>query len=347
MSAANGWGEASAANGWGDASAASGMGDASAARGVGDPNAARDPRAAPRPLHPGVWFAIGMGAGVLGLLPWLITGARLPLQNLAADPSDLAMPFVLLPLSQYSLTTIVALLVAGGASAGIAARALSARRPRFGVLALTIGVVAVQLAAIVQAFVVTAGELERSSRTALYLGLLVAVCVIAVLVSLLVLLLTAHAAVPGATIALVLAAIVSGSWVGAGLPGLFLFGSEGLTASASIVITYLPAVLVGSAIAWCGVRTAGRVAAVLVSLLALWIGPAFFQGVAAAAGTRILLRHPAEMGEYAVQVFFSAASMPEIVLPPLIVALVVGIVGRVLIEVRRASGAGAASESGD
>ena len=53
-------------------------------------------------------------------------------------------PLALLPFSQYYLTTIVALLVVGGAAAGIAARALAGRRPRFGTSALVLGVLAVQ-----------------------------------------------------------------------------------------------------------------------------------------------------------------------------------------------------------
>lgn len=36
----------------------------------------------PAPLAAGWWVLIGVGSAVLGLLPWLVTGARLPLQNL-------------------------------------------------------------------------------------------------------------------------------------------------------------------------------------------------------------------------------------------------------------------------
>ena len=39
---------------------------------------------APRPLNATVWFAIGAAGAIVGLLPWLVTGARLPLQNLGA-----------------------------------------------------------------------------------------------------------------------------------------------------------------------------------------------------------------------------------------------------------------------
>ncbi|MCU1438326.1 MAG: hypothetical protein JWP66_1413 [Naasia sp.] len=68
------------------------------------------PRRAPGPserrrvgLLPGV--AIGIGAALIGLPPWIVTGMRLPLQNLCAvevRPED--MPVALLPFSNYVVT---------------------------------------------------------------------------------------------------------------------------------------------------------------------------------------------------------------------------------------------------
>ena len=52
----------------------------------------------PGPMGPWAWFGIGAAAATLGLLPWLITGARLPLQNLwgtSTVPEE--MPIGLLP----------------------------------------------------------------------------------------------------------------------------------------------------------------------------------------------------------------------------------------------------------
>jgi hypothetical protein len=75
------------------------------------------------------------------LLPWLITGAALPAQNLGVVPDQ---PVVLLPISQYFLASIVGLLVIGAALAGPAARILRHRRPRFGGVVLVAGVLPVQ-----------------------------------------------------------------------------------------------------------------------------------------------------------------------------------------------------------
>lgn len=71
------------------------------------------------------WFVLlGAAGGAAGLLPWLLTGPFLPLQNLGEgqDPAKVG-PFVMLPYSQYAITTIIVLLVVGGVFAGIIARA--------------------------------------------------------------------------------------------------------------------------------------------------------------------------------------------------------------------------------
>ena len=280
----------------------------------------------PRPLNAAVWFAIGAAGAIVGLLPWLVTGARLPLQNLGAG-SVADMPVALLPFSQYYLTSIVALLVVGSAVAGIAGRALADRRPRHGTLALAAGVLAVQLIAAVQATLVTRALLEASSRAALYTAAIVAVIVVSLLVGTLVLLLIARAPVPGATIGLSLAALVSATWIGTAFRDLLLLAPYEVSQPVLAVLRWMPAVLVGAAIAWGGLRTWGRVAASVVSLAALWIGPAFFTAVANAAGTRVLAAYPAEMAEFGVGVFLQALTIPEVVLPPLVVAAAIGVAG--------------------
>lgn len=284
-----------------------------------------------------VWFAIGAGGAVVGLLPWLATGARLPLQNLAAA-SGTDMPLALLPFSQYFLTAIVALLVVGSAAAGIAGRALAGRRPRYGMLALVAGTLVVQLIAAVQSTLTTRSLLEPSSQTTLYTGAIVAVIVVSLLVGTLVLLLIARAAVPGAVIALSLAAIVSAAWLGTALREVLLLAPYETTQPVQTVLRWMPAVLVGAAIAWGGFRTAGRIAAAIVSLAALWIGPAFFTAVSNAAGSRVLAAYPGEMLDYGVGVFFAALTTPEIVVPPLVVALLVGAAGAAITALVRRRG---------
>lgn len=280
-----------------------------------------------RPLSGIVWFLVGAGGAAVGLLPWLITGARLPLQNLAADQTDLSTPFSLLPFSQYFLTTIVSLLVVGGASAGLAARILRHRRPRRGTRLLTLGVVAVQVIAIAQSSVVTVTMLEDSSRRVVYAAAVIAVMVVSLLMSVLVLLLAARSPLPGAAIALSLAALTTPAWIGLPLQSVLSLGSDPVTSTVLLLLRWLPAILVGAVIAWCGFRTIGRVAAVVVSLAALWIGPAFFTAVSSAAGTRVLAPYPAEMADHGIGVFFMALTAADLVAPPLIVAACIGVLG--------------------
>jgi hypothetical protein len=298
-----------------------------------------------RPLRGWACFAIGAVAAVVGLVPWIATGMRLPLQNLWAVstmPED--MPLSLLPFSQYFIVSITALLVVGSGLAGIASRAAAARRPRFGVLAVLAGVLLVQVGAAVQATLVVIDGTEPSGRGAVYIGAIGAVIVVSMLVGVLVLLLIAKAPRAGATIGLSLSALVVSSWIGVFTRQLLLLDDGTLSVWLLPVLRWLPAVLVGLAIAWGGFRTPGRIAAAVVSLAALWIAPAFFTAVSAAAGTRVLASDPAAMVEYGVEVFGMAVRLPGIVLPSLGVALAIGLAGGLLLDMRRAGRERAAAD---
>ena len=143
--------------------------------------------------------AVAAVSALIGLAPWLASGARLPVQNLwakATAPDD--MPLALLPISQYATTTIVALLLTGAALGGLAVRVLrkgtdGARRPLIGG---AVGLSAVQLLAIGQSFWVVAeghGLLDDTAdpRAHLYVGALLAGALLTWLVALTVHALTA------------------------------------------------------------------------------------------------------------------------------------------------------------
>lgn len=292
------------------------------------------PAPEPRNLSWWVHLLLGMASAVAGLLPWVVSGMRLPLQNLWATetlPDD--MPIVLLPFNQYALLLIVALLITGSAIAGIVARATRRRRPRFGVAAMLAGVLTVQVVAVVQTTVVVRAGLQDRPESDLYLAAIIAVATLSVLVGVLVLLLVAAAPKAGAMIGLSIAAVAFGQWCSS------LLVPSGTVPAAEIaplldLVRWIPPVLVGLAIAWAGVGTVGRVLAAGVSLVILWIGPAFITAVANAAGSRVLARDPALMLEYAVEVFGAALTIPSIALPPLVVAVVVaaiGLVGRAIL----------------
>lgn len=273
-------------------------------------------------------YLIGAGAAVLGLVPWLVTGMRLPLQNLwAVQEGPGQMPIVLLPFSQYFLTTLSSLLVAGGVFAGVTARVLARRLPERGWSAILFGTVLVQLFAVVQtAMVVRAGLQERPAAD-LYLALLVGLCVFAMAVGVLVLVLVARAPRAGVLVGLGIGAVMSSSWLNA-LVVATLGSSSGQEVGDILgVIRWVPAVLVGAAIGWAGVGSVGRAAAAAGNLVALWVVPALITAVTSAAGSRVLAPHPREMLEYGYGVFVDAVLSFELAVQPLLVAVVVASLG--------------------
>lgn len=295
------------------------------------------PEPAPRRRVP--WWVcpfIGIVAAVLGLLPWIITGMRLPLQNLwATETAPEDMPVALLPYSQYALALIVAVIVTGAAIAGIATRAMGRRRPRFGVVLVLTGLLLVEVAAVVQTTSVVAEGLERRPESDLYLAALTGLAALATLVGVLVMLLIAAAPRAGAVIGLSMAAVASASW----FSGLVVpFGSVSPGTSPLLdLVRWIPPILVGAAIAWGGVNTVGRVIAALLALVFLWVGPALVTAVTMAAGSRVLAKDPPEMIRYAQEVFGAALTEPSVVIPPLVVAIVVAAVGLVARAILRRS----------
>jgi hypothetical protein len=299
----------------------------------------------PRTLNRWLLLVFGAASAVFGLLPWLITGLRLPLQNLWAVetlPED--MPLALLPFSQYHLSLIAALIVVGSAIAGLVARALRGRTPKGGFALLVLGVGVVHLVAVTQAAVVVSGGLRDDRMSELYLTGVTAVAVIAVALGLGVLWLIARAPRAGAVIGFTIAALLTSGWLHAllspqgpafaGEPS-WLFGA----------VRWVAPVLIGAAIAWAGVNTVGRVVAAVASLAMLWIAPALITGATNAVGSRVLARHLDEMLDYGVGVFRMALFEPSLVVPPLVVAVAVAAGGLVLRAVVRSNRANRASRA--
>lgn len=306
------------------------------------------PADARAPLAAWLCVLLGVAAAVVGLLPWLVTGMRLPLQNLwAFETAPERMPIVLLPFSQYALTTIVGVIVTGSAVAGVVARALRRRMPRRGFAGMFVGTLAVQAVALVQTAVTVQRGLQGRAESAVYLAGLVALTVFSILVGALVLWLIARAPRAGALIGLAFGSIAVGFWASALLRPVLGSGTvEAIWLSSAL--RWLPAVLVGAAIAWCGVSTVGRAIAAIAALLLLWLAPALATAVTSAVGSRVLAAYPAEMLDYGLGVFAMASTIPELVLPPLVVAIVVagiGLVARAVLP--RPGGDGASgAESG-
>ncbi|WP_166874364.1 hypothetical protein [Salinibacterium sp. ZJ450] len=291
-------------------------------------------------------FAIGVVAALIGMLPWLVTGMRFPLEKLlGTSPNAEATPAVVQMFSQYMLTLIGGLIVTGSAIAGVAARATRARHPRHGLRAVLLGVLLVQVIAAAQITVVIMTGLQGSAGAGSTLAALVTVVLVSLLIGILVVLLITKSPVPGATIGLGIAAIAAGIWADA-LVAPFGIISDELTASRLHNVQWIPAVIVGLAIAWAGYRTVGRVSAAVAALLILWIARAVFVGVRVA--TDMLAGASGEILNYGLESIVMVLWPPGVALLQLMVAVTVAALGwfiRFLLRSRANAAAQAGAES--
>ena len=275
-----------------------------------------------------VALPIGFAAAIIGLVPWLVSGARLPLQNLWERSSTLpgAMPIVLLPFSQYFVILIFSLLIVGAAVAGIGGRALRVRG--WGVVLLLVGVLLVQVIATVQTARVVREGLQDRFESTVYLVGLIAGTGLSILVGVCVTVLIARAPRAGALVGLTVGAIGTASWTSALLDPTGI--GAGPLAATLVIVPWIAPALTGIAIAWTGVNTVGRVIAAIVSVALVWVAPAVTTAIFSALGSRVLIRSGADVIEYAIAVFQLALFTPELALRPVIATVIVATVGLVI-----------------
>ena len=306
-----------------------------------------------RPTGAGaVVAALGVGVlgALLGLLPWLLQGARLPLQLLWTSPTvDVAeMPVALLPFSPYDATTLAGLLVVGGAATGGAVRLLRARLPRHAPLLALAGTVLVQVVATVQSAVATSSGLSvdtplGGSRTGaqvsaaqIYVVALVVGCVVSVAIGAAVLVVVAATPPALAVVGAAAGAVALGPWATTFVPPAADAVTHGPGATTALaVLGWVPAVATGVAIAATGLRSPGRVAGAVGALVVLWAGTAAVTGVAAGLGTRVLLEYPLDLAAFGAQVFVSALGPAGSGLRLAGAAALVGAAGALLVRTAR------------
>ncbi|MEV4776792.1 hypothetical protein [Microbacterium sp. LWH12-1.2] len=294
--------------------------------------------------RPGILsFVIGIAGGILGLLPWLVGGGQLPLQNLWATttrPED--MPFALLPLSQYYATLLFSLVLLGGVFSGLAVHFLARGR---GLAAWpgALGVLLVHLIAVVQSFGVLAEGLGIAdggdARAWLYFAGMLAGSIAAMLMAQLGFVMTSRRSVGVVSLGVALAAVPFASWVARWVVA--FTGEVSPPEFLSTLVYWLPAVIVGAALVWGGVRPLWRIIVWAVALLALWVVPALFTAIQYGLGMRVLKGDVVEMAKASMEVF--PLVLQEIWLPT-VVALVIGVVGTV---VRMLVGRGATRDADD
>ncbi|AXJ11650.1 hypothetical protein CFN17_02800 [Arthrobacter sp. PM3] len=284
-----------------------------------------------RPSRPPVrdagWGCLtGILAGVLGLGPWLVTGAHLPLQNMwGAEAGPDQMPVALLPLSQYQLTTIVALLTVGGAAAGLAVRIWSPARRRLVVWCAAAGVLVVQVAAAVQSFTVLDAGLKDGTMASLYVAGLLAGVTASIAAALVALLLLSSRSRSLTALGAGLMAVPFASW--ALLWVVAFVGRTNIPLAVPTIGQWIPAVIVGCVLAWCGLRPARRAAVWAVDLALLWVVPAVFTSVNYVLGTRMLAGDLQEMLLMSQQILAATLGPAGGAAPKVLLALVIALAG--------------------
>lgn len=229
--------------------------------------------AEPRPALVGI--ALGAGCAVVGLLAWLVGGARLPLQNLwSTDTLPGDMPRTLLPVSQYATTAILALLISGGLLAGLLQRTWW-RRLGIGAGGVGTGLVAVQVVAVGQSFWVLGDGLglrtgAADPRAWVYFAGMLGGSLAAVLLAAGVYTLASRRGAVPVALGVGLAAVPTAAWLT--VLATSLGNPWGVPTAVSLAVRWLPAVAVGVAIGWCASRTVRG------------LGPAFEARTVACAG---------------------------------------------------------------
>lgn len=271
-----------------------------------------------------VAFPVGVAAALVGIAPWLLAGAQLPLQNLWAVSTTVdAMPFALLPFSQYYVIQIFSFLILGAAVAGVAGRAMRLRGWASALLVL--GVLATQTFALVQTSLTVRDGLRQGFESVMYLGGLAGGTTLTILAGVAVTMLIVAAPRAGALLGLTAGAIAATSWTTSLLLPIGTIDSP--LADAMVVVPWVAPVLTGIAIAWTGVHSVGRVIATITALAMVWVAPAVTSGIGGALGTRVLLTTPGDLAEHGVLVFQTALFTPEVALHPVLATLAVAAVG--------------------
>ncbi|MFC4138569.1 MULTISPECIES: hypothetical protein [unclassified Microbacterium] len=287
------------------------------------------PAHAPQQSNALAGTALGIVAVAAGIAPWIAGGGILPVQNLwRTEVQRFQMPFSLLPVSQYYATSMFVLIVMGGVFAGLARRILART---WAAWPIALGVLIGHIVVVTQSFIADARGLDLDDKRAWwYLGGLLAGAIIAVGFAQVGYWLISRPSSGPAALGIALAAVPLAAWIGMWVQ--LLSGPMGIPQGVLLVLRWLPAVVVGLALAWCGVMPPTRLIVWFLGLSALWIAPAAFTAVQYALGSRVLAGDLSEMASAGMQVFPAALAIGWL---PVVVAAVIGVVGAALAAILR------------
>ncbi|MDO8151237.1 hypothetical protein [Isoptericola sp. b408] len=230
----------------------------------------------PRPFSATGGLLLGAGAAVVGLLPWLLTGLQAPRLSAPQMPPDITG--ALLPLIPNALVLLAGIVMLPGAIAGILLRGRTAGSGGRAAWAATGGLVLVLGGAVAQSLAVMVPRLRPDSPFLLDVTVSAVAVGILLVLSAVVCHVLARGSVPAATVAVAGAAVAAGPGLREALVQLYPTALQGLppevTTTLLQVVTSVPAVLTGIALAWCGWTPGRRLGAWVVALLLLWVGRA-------------------------------------------------------------------------
>ncbi|UXM91092.1 hypothetical protein [Paenarthrobacter sp. JL.01a] len=273
-----------------------------------------------------VALLIGAFAGALGLLPWWVTGAKLPLQNLWADPvMPEQMPLALLPLSQYEVLTLIALLTTGGALAGLASRLWNPDHRTIAMWCAVGGVLMVQVVATAQSFTVLNDGLAGGKLAGLYYFGLLACVILSILASVVAQLLIGAKSRAATALGAGFVAVPVTSWAVQWVIG--FAGRSNMPLEVPTIAHWVPAVLVGCALAWCGLKPAARITVWVLDLAFLWAVPAVFTAVQSVLATRAIAGDIPEMLSMGLQILIAALGPDGGAWQTLLLAVGIGLAG--------------------
>lgn len=259
---------------------------------------------------------------MVGLLPWLVTGGRLLLQNLwATDVMPDQMPLVLLPFSQYTIGTLLGVL-AGPYAVGACWRARWGRNAR-GAGQLLLGIVAVQLVAVTQTATVVGAGLQRSKLATMYMGAMSAVIACGMVFGIVAYLLLARARRAGVVLGGAMVSLAAAWWFAAAFSVMSSHQQWLNAVPVQWIVMIVSGVGVGTAVGWGGLWRRSVIATSVLAFVLLWFVPSFIAAASFVAGSRALWAQPSGVPSdfvWAVRQFMVA---PEYLLWPLATAAVV------------------------
>lgn len=281
---------------------------------------------------------VGVFGALVGIAPWLLTGANLPLQNLwGTHTAPESMPVALLPISQYNARDIAIMLVVGALIAGFGAwgaARITRESLRWGALA---GLVLAYAVIIVQSFLVTAEGLRNDESAQIYVAGLLGGTLISAVIGVGIFYLASARTPVLRALAVGALAVPLGAWP-------LVFARTSLVGEFSITdvpwLQWMPGVIAGLALAWLGWRSGAAVLVWVLTLAFLWFLPAVFSAIQSALGNRVILGDFSAMIANASRAFGHTILPNELNVANVIVAVVIGVLGAVglaVLERRRTS----------